>query len=304
MSASCESVTNTMQCCASCGIAGVDEIKLKKCDDCDLVKYCSDECQEDHRPKHEEDCKKRAAELRDELLFKQPESSHLGDCPICCLPLSIDPTKSTLTSCCSKSICNGCNCANQKREYEGRLQQKCAFCREPLPKTEEEWNERLMKRIEANDPVAMREMGGIRYHEGDYKSSFEYYLKAATLGDVKAHYQLSCMYRDGQGVEKNENKQLNHLTEAAIGGNPNARHNLGCKEMKNGQYDRAAKHFIIASKLGYDKSLKCLREIYKAGLMSKDDFTAALRSYQTAIAETKSPQRVEAAEFHKKYNET
>ena len=45
--------------CACCGIAGVDDIKLKDCDDCDLVKYCSDECQEDHRPKHEEECKKR-----------------------------------------------------------------------------------------------------------------------------------------------------------------------------------------------------------------------------------------------------
>jgi len=32
-------------CCASCGIAEVDDIKLKKCDDCDLVEYCSDKCQ-------------------------------------------------------------------------------------------------------------------------------------------------------------------------------------------------------------------------------------------------------------------
>ena len=32
----------TDSCCASCGIAEVDEIKLKKCDDCDLVKYCSE----------------------------------------------------------------------------------------------------------------------------------------------------------------------------------------------------------------------------------------------------------------------
>ncbi len=216
-----------------------------------------------------------------------------------------DPKKSTLTSCCSKSICDGCNYANQKREAEGRLEQKCLFCRKAVPKTEEEWNERLMKRIEANDPVAMREMGAVKYKEGDYKSSFEYYTKAAALGDAHAHYQSSFLYREGKGgVEKDKKRELLHLKEAAIGGNPGARHNLGCKEMKNGQYDRAAKHFIIASKLGYDKSLKCLREIYKAGLMSKDDFEAALRSYQIAIAETKSPQRVEAAEFYKKYNET
>ncbi len=48
-------------CCASCGIADIDEIKLKKCDGCDLARYCSDACREDHRPEHEAKCKKRAA---------------------------------------------------------------------------------------------------------------------------------------------------------------------------------------------------------------------------------------------------
>ena len=61
-------------CCASCGIAEIDDIKLKHCDGCDLVKYCSDACQRDQKSEHEEECKKRAAELRDELLFKQPEA--------------------------------------------------------------------------------------------------------------------------------------------------------------------------------------------------------------------------------------
>ena len=32
--------------CASCGIAEVDDIKLKDCSACDLVRYCSDDCQE------------------------------------------------------------------------------------------------------------------------------------------------------------------------------------------------------------------------------------------------------------------
>ena len=77
-------------CCASCGIAEVDDVKMKKCDACDLVGYCSDNCQQEHRPQHEASCKKRAAELRDEILFRQPESTHKGDCPICFLPLPLD----------------------------------------------------------------------------------------------------------------------------------------------------------------------------------------------------------------------
>ena len=58
--------------CASCGIAPVDDIKLKLCDGCDLVKYCSDKCREDHREQHEEECNQRKAELHDKELFKQP----------------------------------------------------------------------------------------------------------------------------------------------------------------------------------------------------------------------------------------
>ena len=109
-------------CCASCGTEEVDGIKLVPCDGCDLVRYCDEACQELHRPEHAGKCRKRAAELGDERLFKQPESSCYGDCPICCLPLPLDPQKCTLMSCCSKYICTGCMCANLQREMEMRLQ--------------------------------------------------------------------------------------------------------------------------------------------------------------------------------------
>ena len=136
---------DTMQCCASCGIAGVDEIKLKDCSACHLVKYCGLKCQKEHRPQHKRECKKRAAELRDELLFKQPESS-FGDCPICFLPLPIGPPKSKFNPCCSKLICEGCDYANKKRETEGNLQQKCPFCRTPLTSSKRKQEKLLMKR--------------------------------------------------------------------------------------------------------------------------------------------------------------
>ena len=281
--------------CASCGVAGSDDIKLKRCNACYLVRYCGVKCQKDHRPKHKKECKKRVAELEDEMLFKQPEGTHLGDCPICCLPMPIEiKSKSVLASCCSKRICNGCNVANQKREKWGRLEQKCAFCRKPLVSTDEEFNERKMKRIEANDPVAMYSMGTERYDKGDYKRAFEYYSKAAALGDVEAHYQLSALYHKGEGVEKDRKRELHHLKQAAIEGHPDARHNLGCFEGDNGRADRAAKHFIIAAKLGFEPSLDTLKKAYKAGLVSKDDFTEALRGYQIAIEAMKSPQREEA----------
>eukprot|EP00986_Skeletonema_menzelii_P008924 scaffold3926_cov126-Skeletonema_menzelii.AAC.5 len=241
-----------------------------------------------------------SAELQDEILFKQPESSHYGDCPICCLPLPIDGQKSILMSCCGKSICNGCDIADQKRQFEGRLQRKCPFCRKAVPKTDEECIEQLMKRIEANDPVAMCQMGTKRCEEGDYNSAFEYLTWAAVLGNVQAHHQLSCLYYNGEGVEKDEKRALHHSIEAAIGGHPLARHNLAILEWKNGHHDRAAKHFIIAAKLGCDESLDKVKVLYKGGHASKDDFAAALRGHQTAVDATKSPQR-EAADGYMKW---
>ena len=67
--------------------------------------------------------------------------------------------------------------------------------------------------------------------------------------------------------------------------------------MENGRVDRAAKHFIIAAKLGHDNSLESVKFLYKAGHVSKDDFEVALRGHHAAIAATKSPQREEAYEF-------
>jgi hypothetical protein len=295
-----------MMCCASCGVAAVDDIKLMDCDDCDLVKYCSDECKEDHRRQHETNCKERAAELRDDKLFRQPESNHLGDCPICFLPLQLDHQKSVMKSCCGKIICIGCDYANTLvREREARLQPECPFCRHPTPKTCEESNKNKMRRVAANDPVAIREIGMKRCSNRDYERAFEYLTKAAELGDVSAHYSLSVMYQGGLGVEKDEKRGLYHLEEAAIAGHTNARYDLGCYEGRNDRSDRSIKHIIIAANLGYDKAIQALKGCYKNGLVSKEDFAAALRGHQAAVDATKSPQRdaAEASEEFRAYQQ-
>jgi TPR repeat protein len=200
-----------------------------------------------------------------------------------------------MMACCSKSICDGCSYANLIREREQKIEHKCSFCRHPRPKSEEEADRNVMKRVEANDPVALQEEGTRRYKGGDYKSAFEYLTMEAELGDIVAHNYLSIIYHLGEGVEKDEKKKFYHLEEAAIGGHPKARHNLGYLEWKNGRLERAVKHWIIAANLGYDDSLYSLTHCYKDGMISKEDFAAALRAHQAAVDATKSPQR-EAAE--------
>jgi len=277
--------------CAACGIAEIDNIVLNECNHCKSVRYCGVKCQKEHRPWHKEECKKRAAELRDELLFKQPESSCYGDCPICCLPLSLDTRKATLFSCCSKVICDGCDYANQIREFEGSLQPKCLFCRLPRTSLSQKIELNLMRRVEAEDPVARSQMGEIHYDKGDYDEAFQCWEKAAEMGNALAHFSLCNMYREGKGVKKDEKKMVYHLEQAAIAGVPDARYNLGLVEEEHGRMDRAVQHWIIAANQGHDHSLRTLKDCYREGSVNKEDFAAALRAHQAAVDATKSPQR-------------
>jgi hypothetical protein len=108
-------------CCA-------DEVSLKACKSCMRVKYCNANCQRNH-------WQRRAAELHDEALFKDPPAKE--ECPICFLPMpneficcmSLPPATimsvpnsdyakaneelakmdmEEYHSCCGKSICKGC----------------------------------------------------------------------------------------------------------------------------------------------------------------------------------------------------
>jgi tetratricopeptide (TPR) repeat protein len=283
--------------CACCGVAEVDDVKLKICDGgCDLVKYCSDNCQELHRGQHEEVCKQRKAEMHDKQLFMQPDISYKGECPICCLPLPLLPSKSKLNTCCSKSICLGCSYANKKREIEAGLERRCVYCREPMTESDEEHIKRMMERVKKNDPVAMTEMGKEHTKEGNYGKALEYYTKAAELGNAEAHFCLGGLYFEGDGVEKDKEKEIHHLEQAAIGGHPGARGILANYEMENGRFERAAKHWIIAANLGYDISLKVIKDFFMEGILSKEEYAAALRGYQAAVNALKSVDREKAEE--------
>ncbi len=296
---STDAAEETDVCCTNCGMLEVDEIKLEECTDCHLVRYCGDNCRENHREEHEEECKNRKALLHERKLFTQPEETHLGECPICFLPMPIDRSKSGFYSCCSEFICKGCVLAN----FRSTGDQRCSFCREPQP-NKEEFRKRLMKRVKANDPVAMNEMGiwSWSYREkGDYYgAAFECFTKAAELGDADAHYRLGNMYMKGEGVEEDEEKTVYHWEKAAIGGHPNARNNLAAIEEKKGNMGRAVKHLIIAANLGLEISMKALWANYSLGNITKEDLDATLRTHQAAVDETKSEQRDIADKYYRK----
>jgi tetratricopeptide (TPR) repeat protein len=287
--------------CANCGITQVDDIKLKICCDCDLVLCGSEWCRIVHREQHKEDCQKRKAELRDKELFEQPDGTHLGECPLCFLPMPIDLKKSSFYSCCCKTVCKGCIYADV---ISNGHSDNCPFCREPTTDDKEDNIKRVMERVKVNDPAAIKQIGLLSYDERDYDRAIEYFRKAAELGDAASHNSLGTMYLYGQGVEKDLERGFSHLEKAAIGGHPYARYNLGCIDSHNGNIERAVKHFIISAKLGDGDSMKELWKCYSAGNITKKDLDVTLRGHKAAIDARKSSDREAAEDVMREIRET
>ena len=285
--------------CANCGKGEEESINLKKCGACKMVRYCSAACQHAHRPQHKKECRKRAAELHEEALFRQPL---LEDCPICFLRLSRLHTGTRYISCCGKTICGGCIHAGGMTDND----QLCPFCRALVPKLEEEILERTMERVEVDDAQAMYQLGccyakGVYGLPQDHAKALELWHRAGKLGGAFANHNIGFAYLFGRGVERDVKKAKHYFELAAIGGNVEARHNLGSLEGKAGNTGRALKHFMIAAEGGYDKSLKTIQQMYSKGYATKEDYAKALRAYQAYLAEIKSDQRDKAAAFSEEY---
>ena len=298
---------NISDICANCGKAEEESDKLKLCTACKLVKYCSRDCQIAHRPQHKKECRKRAAELHDIELFKQPPNPY-GDCPICFLRMPSLSSGSIFNSCCGKVICSGCSNApvydDQGNEVDNK---KCAFCRTPWPDNNiEELKKRRRKRVEVGDAVAMFYVGyfyskGSRGYPQDYEKALELYHRAAELGYAMAYNNIGYAYMYGEGMDVDKKKAVHYWELAAIGGDVTARHNLGIRANKAGNIDRALKHHMIATRGGNSDSLEAVKELYSKGHASKEEYTKALRSYQTYLGEIKSPQRDKAAAARESY---
>ncbi|KAF0363962.1 SEL1 protein [Gigaspora margarita] len=61
----------------------------------------------------------------------------------------------------------------------------------------------------------------------DESKAFEYYMKAAELGNAVAINDVGICYDDGIGVEKDEKKTFEYYMRAAELGNASANYNVG-----------------------------------------------------------------------------
>ena len=307
----------TISCCAECGEEG--GASLKVCKACMQIRYCNAKCQRNHWSNHKKDCKRRAAELRDKALFKDPPDKE--DCPICFLPMTknlvhcVSLPPATISSvpiydyaeanealvgkameiyypCCGKTICKGCV---HSFHVTGNIG-KCPFCNSYRgSSTDEEMNEEIMRRVEANDPNSIYMLSNSYYRgsgglQQDRTKAVELMTKAAELGCSIAHYNLGRHYDEGGDLKKAKF----HYEAAAMAGHEDARYKLGEIEHESGNMERAIRHWAIAASAGDCEAMHTLITIFNkalGGWFGRELFDSILTSYNNSCAEMRSEAR-------------
>ncbi|EJK61329.1 hypothetical protein THAOC_18215 [Thalassiosira oceanica] len=235
--------------------------------------------------------------VTEEELMNSGHELHEGyTCPLCCLPIA-QPVgnHSSLETCCSKRLCDGCVLASRQRGM-GNI---CAFCRTATPDSEAAILAQVRKRVDAKDPVATEYLGQLYYYgkhglQPDIPQAIELWTEAARLGYLNSQFRLGYLCYHGEGVEQDEARGINHWQYAAAQGHPESRCLLGVHEYENANRELAVQHVMISAKMGHEESLNFIKDMFMKGHVTKAQYAEALKGYQSAVEETKSTQREEA----------
>ena len=216
-------------------------------------------------------------------------------CTICFLYIELPLGRHAIVNtCCMKRLCKGCILATHQRGMVG-----CPFCRSPRPADDASQLAMVQKRVEKKDAEAINFLARKYFHgklglAKDLSRAIELWTEAAELGSPDAHFYLGGSYYYGSGVEENKPRGVHHWQKAAMKGHVTSRYNLGAVEDENGNYQLAVQHWMISAKMGDERSLNCIQDMFKDGHATEAQYAKALLGYRDAAEEMKSHQREEA----------
>ena len=234
--------------------------------------------------------------LQRRLMTEVHEIPDSHACTICFLPIELPITQhSKIKVCCMKRVCDGCILAANQRG----INDNCPFCRTPGPRDEASMLAMVQRRVEKGDAGAMLFLGdqhcfGFLGLAKNAPRAIDLWMEATELGSIEAQHNLGSMYYHGNVVEEDKPRAIQHFQQAAMKGHPLSRHNLVFFELTERNYELAVKHWTISAKMGYKSSLDDIKLMFTHGQATKAQYAEALRGYQNAVEEMKSPQREEA----------
>lgn len=238
------------------------------------------------------------------------------DCPICLLPLPLDETldraETCYWSCCGTTICNGCILDQIKVDIKHGLSsssicRRCPFCRKDDSQYDEdnpaEVLEREMKLANAGRHRSLWRVGGF-YFDGvqglkqDKVVGIKWMRRAAEAGSSGAANALGMFCLKGDGMSQDIGAALEWYQKAAELGRVQAFGMIGLLLKQMGVMDEAILNFRKAAICGVSDNIIFdeLRDDFRKGYITKDEYAFTLRENQRTANEMKS----ESRDMHKK----
>jgi hypothetical protein len=226
------------------------------------------------------------------------------DCAICLVPLSRMAPNSGYFACCGNLICVGCVEESLALIKKQNGKNTCAFCREPQPSSDREYNRQLEARALKNDHMALMNLG-LCFMNGSYGlpqddlKALDYWIRAVEHGSDQACTRIGNSYDDGHSVAIDKKRAALFERVGALRGDILALHNIGISEYDSGNHEAGIRHWKIAAEGGSQPSLDVLKKIYNDAdgempgkeFISKEYLESTYRACHKAQMEVKSEER-------------
>ena len=228
------------------------------------------------------------------------------DCPVCMVPLPLDPDEKSYWTCCGNTICRACEFeqgrartvinARRAKKDQPPLGSTCAFCRASQLIGDEEVDA-YKEKARTGDAVSAYKLATLYTHGNrgvqiDEPKALELYQFAANLGNRDAMMRLAIIYQSGYlGEDENKNKAKEYANMAIKRGKFTAHTVLAVSALGDGQLEVATKHWCLAAEAGDVVSMKQLWDQFYRGEVSKDLLERTIRRHKETLDEMDSEER-------------
>ena len=128
---------------------------------------------------------------------------------------------------------------------------------------------RLVQGAQQGDPEMQYELGVMYHNRHDYISAFSWFQKAAEQNHIMAQYSYGMMYKEGQGVTRDDHKAFTWLQKSAQQGFAPAHYQLALmyRDGQGVEQDNQKSFALIqkAARLGFIPAQGHLGVLYRDG---------------------------------------
>lgn len=229
------------------------------------------------------------------------------DCPVCMVPLPLDPDEKSYWTCCGKTICRACEFeqgrartvinARRAKKDQPPLGSTCAFCRASQLTGDDEEVHSYKEKARKGDAVSAYKLATLYTHGNrgvqiDEPKALELYQFAADLGNRDAMMRLAIIYQSGYlGEDKNKIKAKEYANKAIKRGKFTAHAFLAVSALEDRQIEVATRHWCLAAEAGEVGSMEQLWDQFYRGEVSKDLLERTLRRHKETLDEMDSEER-------------